>query len=166
MIRRIFPFAGAALVGFVLVTAAFVGSLFAPPATAFTLGRLVAGQSLPAVQYGTGGSWCAVSGGLTTLDAAFPTEAAISFAELTYYDGLADKYYRLDGQDRLSFADTQNGQIKFKQTPPSYPASVVTSSFVNFTAVPVSQADRKIFSFNIVFEHCTLPIYAVYDAAP
>ena len=92
------------------------------------------------------------------------TNAAISFAEVIYFDG--STYYSLDGQARMTFSSATGGDIHFKQTIPS-PGPVYNATFIDFTqtlGVFNPPTDQLIVTFIIVFPNCTLPIYAVYDA--
>jgi hypothetical protein len=79
MVRRSFA---------VAVVGAALGSLIATAAQSFTYGKLVAGQVQRALVYGGGTSWCFVEDGITEFQInQAATKAAISFTELTYFDG-------------------------------------------------------------------------------
>jgi hypothetical protein len=132
------------------------------PAESFTSGNLVAGQVKTALAYGGGTVWCFVGSGSTEFQInQAGSKAAISFSELTYFDGTT--YYGLNGQSILNFTSATTGILHFKQRP-TLPDPVHNPAFTNFTEVYTAPTDQINVTFNIVFPTCTLPIYAVYDA--
>lgn len=143
------------------LAAAAVALLIPAPAESFTYGQLVGGQVRQALAYGTS-SWCLVDNGNTEFQInQSNTEAVISFAELTYFDG--STYYSLDGQTKLYFSSATGGTTHFKQVP-AFPLPVQNAPFIDFTQTYNAVSDQLFVTFNIVFPNCTLPIYAVYDA--
>lgn len=142
---------------------AAIAMLIPTQAGSFTYGRLVGGQVRAALAYGSGLSWCLVDNGNTEFQInQSNTKAVISFAEVIYFDGTT--YYALDGQTRLMFSGATGGTIRFKQPPASYPDLVTYPDFINFTQTYNGSTDQLIVTFSVVFPHCTLPIYAVYEA--
>lgn len=123
---------------------------------------LVTGQSQPVLAQATpGGPWCFVGRGLSTLQVnADGTQAVVSLAEVTYFDGTS--YYLLDGQARLIFSTATTGNIKFKLTP-EYPWSVKEPPFSNYTETVGSVANQITLSFLVNFPSCTLPISILYE---
>jgi hypothetical protein len=153
MVRRSFA---------VAVVGAALGSLLPTAAQSFTYGKLVAGQAQRALVYGGGTSWCFVEDGSTEFQInQAATKAAISFTELTYFDGT--NYYQLNGQTILTFSSGTGGSLHFKLKP-NLPDSVHNPAFTNFTQTYSAPKDQLVVGFNIVFPTCTLPVYAVYDA--
>ena len=144
---------------------AAIALLIPTQAESFTYGRLVGGQVRTTLVYGSGSSWCLVDNGNTEFQInQSNANAAISFAEVIYFDGTT--YYSLDGQTRMTFSCATGGDIHFKQTKPS-PGPVYNATFINFTqtlGVFNPPTDQLIVTFSIVFPNCTLPIYAIYDA--
>jgi len=144
---------------------AAIALLIPTQAESFTYGRLVGGQVRTTLVYGSGSSWCLVDNGNTEFQInQSNANAAISFAEVIYFDG--STYYSLDGQARMTFNSATGGAIHFKQTIPS-PGPVYNATFIDFTqtlGVFNPPTDQIIVTFSIVFPNCTLPIYAVYDA--
>ena len=144
---------------------ASIALLIPTQADSFTYGRLVGGQVRTTLVYGSGSSWCLVDNGNTEFQInQSNANAAISFAEVIYFDG--STYYSLDGQARMTFSSATGGAIHFKQTIPS-PGPVYSATFMDFTqtlGVFNPPTDQLIVTFSIVFPNCTLPIYAVYDA--
>jgi hypothetical protein len=141
---------------------AVLGSLIPTQARSFTYGHLVGGSVRAALAYGNGSAWCLVDNGNTEFQInQSNTRGIISFAELIYFDG--STYYSLDGQSKLIFGDAASGMIHFKQLP-TYPNSIQTPQFTNFTQTYNAVSDQIFITFNIVFPNCTLPIYAAYDA--
>ena len=144
---------------------AAIALLIPTQAESFTYGRLVGGQVRTTLVYGSGSSSCLVDNGNTEFQInQSNANAAISFAELIYFDG--STYYSLDGQARMTFSSATGGAIHFKQTIPS-PGPVYNATFMDFTqtlGVFNPPTDQLIVTFSIVFPNCTLPIYAVYDA--
>jgi hypothetical protein len=145
---------------------AALGLLIPAHAQSFTYGRLVGGQVRTALAYGSGSSWCLVDNGNTEFQISQSNaNAAISFAEVIYFDG--STYYSLNGQARMTFSSAAGGTIHFKQTPTWYPDPVHNAAFIDFTqtlGVFNPPTDQLVVTFSIVFPNCTLPIYAVYDA--
>ena len=146
-----------------LALAAVAIALLMPiQAQSFTYGRLVGGQTRAALAYGSGSSWCLVDNGNTEFQInQSNTRAAISFAELIYFDG--STYYSLNGQTQLIFSSATGGTTHFKQVP-TYPLSVQNAAFIDFTQTYNAVHDQLWVTFSIVFPNCTLPITAVYDA--
>jgi hypothetical protein len=144
---------------------AAIALLLPTQAESFTYGRLVGGQVRTALVYGSGSSWCLVDNGNTEFQInQSNANAAISFAEVIYFDG--STYYSLDGQARMTFSSATGGSIHFKQTILS-PGPVYNATFIDFTqtlGVFNPPTDQLIVTFSIIFPNCTLPIYAVYDA--
>jgi hypothetical protein len=141
---------------------AVLGSLISTQAQSFTYGRLVGGSVRAALAYGSGFSWCLVDNGNTEFQInQSNTRGVISFAELVYFDG--STYYSLDGQSKLIFSNSTSGTIHFKQLP-TYPNSIQSPVFINFTQTYNAVSDQIFVTFDIVFPNCTLPIYAAYDA--
>ena len=144
---------------------AAIALLIPTQAESFTYGRLVGGQVRTTLVYGSGSSWCLVDNGNTEFQInQSNANAAISFAEVIYFDG--STYYSLDGQARMTFSSATGGDIHFKQTIPA-PGPVYNATFIDFTqtlGVFNPPTDQLIVTFSIVFPNCTLPIYAVYDA--
>jgi len=123
---------------------------------------LVTGQSQPALAQATpGGPWCFVGRGLSTLQVnANGTQAVISLAEVTYFDGT--RYYLLDGQARLMFSTATTGNIKFKATP-EYLSSITRPPFSNYTETVGNVSSQITLSFVVNFPSCTLPVSIRYE---
>ena len=123
---------------------------------------MLADSGNQALAYGGGTSWCFVESGSTEFQInQAATKAAISFNELTYFDGT--NYYQLNGQTILTFSSGTGGSLHFKLKP-NLPDAVHNPAFTNFTQTYSAPKDQLVVDFNIVFPACTLPIYAVYDA--
>jgi hypothetical protein len=123
---------------------------------------LVSGQSRPALAQATpGGAWCFVGRGLSNFQSnANGTQATVSLAEVTYFDGT--NYFLLNGQTRLVFSSPDSGNIKFKQTP-EYSLSVTNPPFSNYAETVQDPANLIAVSFSVNFPSCTLPVYILYE---
>jgi hypothetical protein len=123
---------------------------------------LITGQSQPALAQATpGGPWCFIGRGLSTFQVnANGTQAVVSLAEVTYFDGTS--YYLLDGQARLIFSTASTGNIKFKATP-EYLSSVTRPPFSNYTETVGNASNQITLSFVVNFPSCTLPVSILYE---
>lgn len=90
-------------------------------------------------------------------------KAVISFDEIV--DSGDTHKWELRGQAVLTFTTATGGNILFSRENMLPPLTVSNPSFQNYTQTynPVSQ--RLVVNFSIVFPDCTLPVFAVFEAA-
>ena len=127
--------------------------LMSIPAHATPADILVSGQMAPALVHGSA-SWCAVSQGTTTFQSnGTTTFAAITFPELTYFDGT--NYDMLDGLGQMTFASASAGTIKFIDTG-------MAKHFSNFHQRYDGTAYHISFSIDLD-STCKLPIAGIFE---
>jgi hypothetical protein len=75
------------------------------------------------------------------------------------------RFWELRGQAVLTFTTATSGNILFSRQHMLPPLTVSNPSFQNYaqTYDPVNQ--RLVVNFSIVFPDCTLPVFAVFEAA-
>ena len=81
------------------------------------------------------------------------------------FDEIVDSaIWELRGQAVLTIATATSGTIHFKQAA-MVPAAVHSPLFVNYTQTYDPVGLRLVVTFSIAFPDCTLPVFAVFDAA-
>jgi hypothetical protein len=144
-----------------VVVALALGSPGLARAQAFPPDQLLGGEvklAVGAVQFG--GS-CYVNRGSSQFQRnGLGPKAVISFDEI-----VDSRFWELRGQAVLTFTTATSGNILFSRQHMLPPLTVSNPSFVNYaqTYDPVNQ--RLVVNFSIVFPDCTLPVFAVFEAA-
>jgi hypothetical protein len=144
-----------------VVVALALGSPGLARAQAFPPDQLLGGEvklAVGAVQFG--GS-CYVNRGNSQFQRnGTSPKAVISFDEI-----VDSRFWELRGQAVLTFTTATSGNILFSREHMLPPLTVSNPSFQNYvqTYDPVNQ--RLVVNFSIVFPDCTLPVFAVFEAA-
>lgn len=144
-----------------VVVALALGSPGLARAQAFPPDQLLGGEvklAVGAVQFG--GS-CYVNRGSSQFQRnGLGPKAVISFDEI-----VDSRFWELRGQAVLTFTTSTSGNILFSRQHMLPPLTVSNPSFQNYaqTYDPVNQ--RLVVNFSIVFPDCTLPVFAVFEAA-
>jgi hypothetical protein len=144
-----------------VVVALALGSAGPARAQAFPPDKLLGGEvklAVGAVQFG--GS-CYVNRGNSQFQRnGTSPKAVISFDEI-----VDSRFWELRGQAVLTFTTATSGNILFSREHMLPPLTVSNPSFQNYvqTYDPVNQ--RLVVNFSIVFPDCTLPVFAVFEAA-
>ncbi len=144
-----------------VVVALALGSPGPARAQAFPPDQLLGGEvklAVGAVQFG--GS-CYVNRGSSQFQRnGTSPKAVISFEEI-----VDSAIWELRGQAVLTFTTATSGNILFSRQHMLPPLMVSNPSFQNYaqTYDPVNQ--RLVVNFSIVFPDCTLPVFAVFEAA-
>jgi hypothetical protein len=144
-----------------VVVALALGSPGLARAQAFPPDQLLGGEvklAVGAVQFG--GS-CYVNRGSSQFQRnGLGPKAVISFDEI-----VDSRFWELRGQAVLTFTTATSGNILFSRQHMLPPLTVSNPSFQNYaqTYDPVNQ--RLVVNFSIVFPDCTLPVFAVFEAA-
>ncbi len=92
-------------------------------------------------------------------------KAVISFDEIVDSGSGDSRKWELRGQAVLTFTTATSGKILFSREHSLPPLSVSNPSFVNYAQTYDSVNQRLVVNFSIVFPDCTLPVFAVFEAA-
>jgi hypothetical protein len=143
-----------------VVVALALGSPGSARAQAFPPDQLLGGEvklAVGAVQFG--GS-CYVNRG----SSQFQRSGASSKAVISFDEIVDTAIWELQGQAVMTFATATSGTIRFKRASANPPA-VDSPPFQNNTQTYDQVGQRLVVTFSIFFPDCTLPVFAVFDAA-
>jgi hypothetical protein len=144
-----------------VVVALALGSPGLARAQAFPPDQLLGGEVKLAVGAVNFGGSCYVNRGSSQFQrSGTSSKAVISFDEI-----VDSRIWELRGQAVLTFTTATSGNILFSREHMLPPPTVSNPSFQNYaqTYDPVNQ--RLVVNFSIVFPDCTLPVFAVFEAA-
>jgi hypothetical protein len=140
-----------------VVAALALGSPGPAPGQAFPPDKLLGGDVRLAVQKVQFGGSCYINRGSSVFKGM-----ALVQSHLT--EIVDSAIWELRGQAVLTIATATSGTIHFKQAA-MVPAAVHTPLFVNYTQTYDPVGLRLVVTFSIAFPDCTLPVFAVFDAA-